>query len=200
MPTNWAPMNMNSTANSMNTPSAAHCGPNTSRRNTSRKAKAKPSRGNHAAKDAQQTQRRGGQTGHQVVHQINQAHKAVFGIAKFTLRVHHRDFDRPAREGICQNRDKRTAFMAIEHRVDNVAAIGAQHAAVVPHRFTGGALNQAVDHLRRAFTEEGVLAVLPNGTDHVVTFVRLRHQARDLFRWVLQVGIKGNNQDRRSHG
>ena len=84
--------------------------------------------------------------------------------------------------------------MAVEHRVDDMAAIGAQHAAIVAHRFTGGALDQAVDHLRGAFTEEGVLAVLAHGTDHVVALIGLLDQARDLFRRVLQVGIKGNDQ------
>ncbi len=29
--------------------------------------------------------------------------------------------------------------MAVQHGVDNMAAIGAQHAAVIAHRFAGGA-------------------------------------------------------------
>ena len=94
-----------------------------------------------AAEQAQQAQRRGGKAGHQVVHQVNQAHKAVFRIAEFALGVHHRDLNRPAGKSVRQNRDKRTALMAVEHRVDDMAAIGAQHAAIVAHRFTGGALD-----------------------------------------------------------
>jgi hypothetical protein len=115
-------------------------------------------------------------------------------VAEFALGVHHRDLHRAPGEGIRQDRDKGAALMAVEHGVDDMAAVGAQHAAVVAHRFTGGALDQAVDHLRRAFAEDAVLTVLAHGAHHVVAFIRLRHQARDLFRRVLQVGIKGNNQ------
>ena len=35
--------------------------------------------------------------------------------------------------------------MAMKHGVDNMAAVGAQHAAIIAHRFTGGALDKAVD-------------------------------------------------------
>lgn len=84
--------------------------------------------------------------------------------------------------------------MAVEHGVDDMAAVSAQHAAVVAHRFAGGALDQAVDHLRRGFTEDAVLTVLADSAHHVVTFISLRHQPRDLLRRVLQVGVEGNNQ------
>ena len=108
--------------------------------------------------------------------------------------MHHRDLHRPAGKGVREDRNKRTALVAVEHRVDDMAAIGPQHAAVVTHRFTGGALDQAVDGLRRGFAEEGVLAVLTHGSDHVIALVRFLDQPRDLLRRVLQVGIKGNNQ------
>ncbi|MNC64168.1 hypothetical protein D3C75_1143450 [compost metagenome] len=42
MPTNCAPININSTANSMKTPSAAHCGPKARRNTTSNTESAKP--------------------------------------------------------------------------------------------------------------------------------------------------------------
>lgn len=84
-----------------------------------------------------------------------------------------------------QNRDKGTALMAVQHCFHNMAAVGAQHTAVVAHRFTGGALNQAVDHLRRRFAKHAVLTVLAHGADHVVTFIGFFHQAGDLFRRVL---------------
>ena len=84
--------------------------------------------------------------------------------------------------------------MAVEHGVDDMAAIGTQHAAVVAHGFTGGSLNQAVNHLRGRFTEDAVLTVLAHGTDHVIAFIGFCHQPRDLFRRVLQVGIEGDDQ------
>ena len=147
-----------------------------------------------AAEQAQQAQRRGSEAGHQVIHQVNQTHKTVFGITEFSLGVHHRDLHRATGKSIRQNRDKGTALMAVKHRVDNMAAIGAQHAAVIAHRFTGGALNQTIDHPGGAFTEPGILAILTHGTDNVVAFVGLLHQARDLFRRVLQVSIEGDDQ------
>ena len=107
--------------------------------------------------------------------------------------MHHRDLDRATGEGIRQDRDKGAALVAVEHRVDNMAAVSAQHAAVVAHRFAGGALDQAVDHLRRGFTEDAVLTVLADSAHHVVTFISLRHQPRDLLRRVLQVGVKRND-------
>ena len=83
--------------------------------------------------------------------------------------------------------------MAVEHGVDDMAAVSAQHAAVVAHRFAGGALDQAVDHLRRGFAEDAVLTVLADGAHHVVAFIRLLYQPRDLFRRVLQIGVERND-------
>jgi len=40
-------------------------------------------------------------------------------------------------------------------------------------RFAGGALDQAVDHLRGAFAEDAVLTVLADGAHHVVAFISL---------------------------
>ncbi|MNG87424.1 hypothetical protein D3C79_462270 [compost metagenome] len=149
---------------------------------------------NHAAHYAQQTQRRGGQTGDQVVHQINQLHQAVFRVAKLAFSVQHVNFSSTTGEGIRQDRDKGAALVAVQHRFDNVAAIGAQHAAIVAHRFTGSALDHHIDDAGGAFTEPGVLTVGAHSADHVVTLFRHPHQPRDLFRRVLQVSIQRDHQ------
>ncbi|MNC53592.1 hypothetical protein D3C75_1030170 [compost metagenome] len=106
----------------------------------------------------------------------------------------HRDLNRFTGEGIGENGNKGAAFVAMQHGVDNVAAISTQHAAIITHRFTGGTLNQAVNHTRCALAKPGILAVLAHGTDHVIPFIGFGDQARDLFRRVLQIRIKGDNQ------
>ena len=58
----------------------------------------------------------------------------VFGFTKLTLGMVHWNFNGTAGEDIRQNRDKGAAFMAVQHRIDNMTAIGAQHTTVVTHR------------------------------------------------------------------
>ncbi len=41
---------------------------------------------------------------------------------------------------------------------------------------------------------KAVLAVLTHGADHVIALIGFRHQARDLLRRVLQIGIQGDDQ------
>ena len=60
-----------------------------------------------AADLAEQSQRRGGQTGHQVVHQVNQPHKAVFRIAKSALGMDHRQLNGVSGKGVGQDRNRR---------------------------------------------------------------------------------------------
>ena len=110
------------------------------------------------------------------------------------LSVQHRDFSRSAGKGIGENRNERTALVAVQHGIDNVATVGAQHAAVITHCFTGRALDKAVNGARRQLAEQAVLAVLANCAYHVIAFIGFRYQARDLFRRVLQVGIQSDNQ------
>ena len=105
----------------------------------------------------------------------------------------HWNFNGAAGEDIRQNRDKGAAFMAVQHRIDNMTAIGAQHTTVVTHCFAGGALNKSVDHLRSGFTKPAVLAVLAYSSYYVVTFIGFCHQAGDLLWRILEIGIEGNN-------
>ena len=82
--------------------------------------------GRHAdADDAQQSQGRGGHAGDQVEHQVDQAHRAVLGIAVFTLGVGHEDFRGVAGKTVGQDRNEGAAFTAGEHGVDDGASVGA---------------------------------------------------------------------------
>ncbi|MNN64198.1 hypothetical protein D3C81_1796280 [compost metagenome] len=61
------------------------------------------------------------------------------------LGVQHRDLRGFARKGIGENRNERTALVAVQHCIDNVATVGAKHAAVITHRLARSALDQAVN-------------------------------------------------------
>ena len=50
-----------------------------------------------------------------------------------------------AGKAVGQDRDKGAALSAGQHGVDDAAAIGTQHAAVVAHGNPGGALHSEVD-------------------------------------------------------
>lgn len=97
-------------------------------------------------------------------------------------------------EAIGQDRDEGTAFAAGQHRFDDAAPVGAQHAAVVVHGDPGGALHRQVHQARRPAPPGRVLALGADAADHVVALRGALHQARDFLRRVLQVGIEGDHQ------
>ena len=104
-----------------------------------------PRQRDDAAENAQQTQRRGGQAGDKVVHQVDETHKAVLRFPVLTLGMQDRDFRCLTGERISEDWNKRAALVAMQHGVDNMTAVGAQHAAVIAHRFTGRTLDKTVD-------------------------------------------------------
>ncbi len=111
----------------------------------------------------------------------------------FALGVMHQNLGGVPGKAVGQNRNKGAALTAGEHGVDDGAAVGAQHAAVVGHCHAGGALHRQVDQARRPATEGRVLAVVTHGRHDVEAQGGLFHQARDLFRRVLQVGVEGDD-------
>ena len=58
----------------------------------------------------------------------------------------YRDFRGAAGKDVSQDRNKGAALLAMQHGIDDVTAISAEHAAIIAHGFTGRALNQMVDH------------------------------------------------------
>src|SRR5471030_1518863 len=145
IPTNWAPIKVNNTANRVNTPSAAHTGPNSKRMATNMTERVKPEMA-ITLPTTLNNQRRGGQTGNQVVHQIDQFKQAVFRVAELTFGVGHLNFRGAPGKRICQYRNKSAAFMAMQHSVHHLSTISPQHAAVIAHGFAGGALNHHINH------------------------------------------------------
>ena len=75
-------------------------------------------------------------------------------------------------------------------RVDDVAAVGAQHAALVGHLDAGDALAQAVHRPRRDAPPPRVLARAAHAADVVVARVHRGEQLADLLRRILQVGVE----------
>ena len=68
----------------------------------------------------------------------------LINLAVFTLGVVHEDFRGVAGKAVGQDRNKGAALTAGKHRIDDGAAVSAQHAAVVGHGHAGGALHGEV--------------------------------------------------------
>ena len=75
-------------------------------------------------------------------------------------------------------------------RRDDLAAVGAQHAALVGHRDLREPLAQPVHRPRRRAPPPRVLALAAHAADVVVSRVHRREQLADLLRRVLQVGVE----------
>ncbi|MNC32650.1 hypothetical protein D3C75_810120 [compost metagenome] len=106
----------------------------------------------------------------------------------------HFDLRGTASKGVGQDRNKGTALVAVQHRLNDMAAIGTQHASIVAHGFTGRALDHHIDHAGGRLAEPGVLTVGTHGTHHVITLFRYADQTGDFLRRVLQIGIQGDHQ------
>ena len=95
-----------------------------------------------------------------------------------------------AREAVGQRRDEGADFLAAVDRVDDVAVVGAEHAALVGHLDAGDLFAQAVHGARGDMAPHAVAALAADGADVIVALVHLRQQQSGVFRRVLQVGIQ----------
>ena len=85
--------------------------------------------------------------------------------------MRHFDFDRIAREGVGEGRDIGIHFATVVNRANDVAAVGAQHAALVGHFHLGETFTHAVHHARGDLAPSAVLAHHADGADIVVAGV-----------------------------
>jgi len=76
---------------------------------------------------------------------------------------------------------------------NDIAAIGAQHAALVCHLDAGNAFAQPVHRARGIATKGAVLSHPADGSHVVVALVHLFEQIANLFRRILQVCVEGDN-------
>lgn len=102
--------------------------------------------GNYVVENVEQMQWCGGQIGYQVVYQVDQVYKVVFGVVEFVFGVYYWDFYCVLGEGICQDWDKGVVFMVVEYGVDDMVVVSVQYVVVVVYCFVGGVLDQVVDY------------------------------------------------------
>ena len=77
------------------------------------------------------------------------------------------------------------SFTRAKHRLNNVAIIGAQHAALVGNVNVGDALANAIHQARCEVAPQPVIAFATDTADVIETFVHLGQQVADFFRRVL---------------
>ena len=138
-------------------------------------------------------QRHHREAGHQVEIEADQAVERIFRFARGALLVLHHDFGGVLGEGVGQRRNEGVDLLAGVDGVDDVAAVGAQHAALVGHLDAGDAFAQPVHGARGDVAPPAVAALLADAADVVVALVHLGEQLADFLRRVLQVGIQGDD-------
>jgi len=100
------------------------------------------------------------------------------------------DFGRPARERIGKGGNKGIDFAALVDHVDHIAAIGAQHVALIGNPDAGDFLAQAVHCLGCNRAPCRILPLAPDRADVIVAFAHLFDQLGDFFRRILQVRVQ----------
>ena len=99
------------------------------------------------------------------------------------------DLRRVAGVQITQRRNEGFDFHGGVHRVDHVAPIGAQHAALIGDAYRRRAVAQRVDGARECAARPVVLAAAAYRTDVIVPGAQRLDEARNLLRRVLQIRI-----------
>ena len=105
----------------------------------------------------------------------------------------HADLGGVARETVGQRGDEGVDGAAPHNRVDDRAAVGAEHATLIRHLDARGPFAHKIDQLRGVGAEKRILPIEPEAAHVVVPRVDLREQLGDFLRRVLQVGIERHN-------
>ena len=140
------PIRKNAMPNSVNTPSAS--GPMTRRRIASTTTKTSDSSAMRHAGHREELQRHHREAGHEIEVEPDQPVEGILRLPGRALRVRHLDLDRMARERVAERRHERAHLDAAVDRVDDVAAVAAQHAALVGDPDLRRALADPVHHPR----------------------------------------------------
>ena len=104
--------------------------------------------------------------------------------------MRHLDLARGAGEGIGERGNEGAHLAAGIDRIDDVAAVGAQHAALVGHVDARDAAAHRVHRARADAPERIVVPLAAHAADVVAALVHLREQLGDLLGRVLQVGVQ----------
>ena len=138
-------------------------------------------------------QRNHREAGHQVEIEADQAIERVFRFALGALFVLHHHLGGVLGEGVGQRRDEGVDLLAGVDGGYDVAAVGAQHAALVGHLDVGDALAQVVHGARCDVAPPAVVALFADAADVIVALVHFGEHLADFFRRVLQVGVQGDD-------
>ncbi len=111
--------------------------------------------------------------------------------------MRHFDFGGFEREGVGQRGHEGVGLGATVDGIDHVAAVGAQHAALVGHAHVGDFFARPVHRPAGIAAKPAVLAHAANGADIVVALAHFGDEFADLFGRVLQIGVEGDD-DRRA--
>ena len=142
------------------------------------------------AGDAQQSQWRGGGADQKVEIQIDQRPEAVLRAAGAALGMLDDDLAGVACKSVCQRRDVGAALVAAEYRIDDVAAIGPQHAAVVTDIDAAELAHKSIHQTRGRDAEHRVLTFAAHAAHDIAATLYRFEQLRDLFGRILQIRIE----------
>ena len=184
------PSSVKRIAKSVKTPSTS--APTISRRTRRKTPKAMPPSATSVPKKPNDLERHDREAGHQVEVQADQPVERVGRAARRRAARARPRSPSGRRAKLCaERRDERRGLVAVVDLVDDVARVGAQHAAEVRQLHPRDRDRHAVDdRARPARRKAGVLPALPHAADDVVPLGDLREQLRDLLGRVLQVGVE----------
>ena len=116
--------------------------------------------------------------------------RLYFDLPLGAIVVTDRDFRDALGERVGERGNERRLLVAIDHRIDDMPPIRAQHASVVVHRHADDQGGQPVVQARRVLSIRLIVTLLAPSADHVVAFIDRRDQPRDFFRRILQVRVE----------
>src|SRR3989338_2401574 len=135
-------------------------------------------------------QRHQREAGHQVEIQADQAVQRILGFARSAFLVSNDHLGGIARKAVGQRRDEGVHLLAAIDRVDDMAAVGAEHAALIGHLDARDAFAQPVHRLRCDMPPPAVATLTADRADVIMTLVHLRQQQADVLRRILQISVQ----------
>jgi len=135
-------------------------------------------------------QRHEREAGDQVEVEPDQPVQRVLRFAGSAFFMQHVDFGRSVRERVGKRGDERAHLVRRCDRVDDVAAVRAQHAPLVGHANSGDPFAQPVHQPRCIAAPPRILAGATHAADVIGAGVHRCEQLADFLRRILQVGVE----------
>src|SRR5438477_9058747 len=148
---------------------------------------------NDHAEHREQLQRNEREARDQIEVEPDQLVERVLRLAGRALGVFDLDLARAVGVGVSERRDKCADLARGGDGADDVAAVRAQHAALVGHLDAGNALAHAIHRLRGHVPPPRVLARAAYAADVIVPGIHGGDEFADLLRRILEVGIESDD-------